>query len=333
MNDRSEKHAGGGTPNPGMHRRQFLKCSALAGGALAASGAIPHLMSQESAAQSAGKKSSDYVHLKPENQLYSVCQQCNTNCGIKVKVVDGRIEKIDGSPFNPWTLSPHLAYKTSMSDAARLEGAICPKGQAGIQTLYDPYRIVKVLKRAGKRGENKWKSIPFDQAVAEIVDGGNLFGEGPIEGLKDICVLRDPEIGKNLAADAAEVARGKMKLDEFKVKHASSLQFLIDPDHPDLGPKNNQFVFNWGRLKGGRGQLVSRFVNALGSVNAHGHTTVCQGSLYFTCKLMSDQFTEGRWTGGASSTGRGTSPTRNSFSLSVQAPTRRITDRPSACPR
>ena len=104
---------------------------------------------------------------------------------------------------------------------------------------------------------------------------------------------------ETLAADAAEVAKGKMKLDEFKVKHASSLQYLIDPDHPDLGPKNNQFVFNWGRLKGGRGQLVSRFVNALGSINAHGHTTVCQGSLYFTCKLMSDQFAEGRWRGGS----------------------------------
>ena len=60
------------------------------------------------------------------------------------------MEKIDGSPFNPWTLSPHLAYKTTMTDAARVEGAICPKGQAGIQTLYDPYRIVKVLKRDGE---------------------------------------------------------------------------------------------------------------------------------------------------------------------------------------
>ena len=59
-----------------------------------------------------------------------------------------------------------------------IEGSLCPKGQAGIQALYDPYRIVKVLKRAGKRGENKWKSVPFEQAVDEIVNGGNLFGEG-----------------------------------------------------------------------------------------------------------------------------------------------------------
>ena len=299
MNDRSAKKAGGGSLTLNMHRRQFLKCSALAGGALAASGVIPNLMNQGVTAQTADKNPSAYVHLKPENQLYTVCQQCNTNCGIKVKIVDGRVEKIDGSPFNPWTLSPHLAYKTTMTDAARVEGAICPKGQAGIQTLYDPYRIVKVLKRDGKRGENKWKSIPFDQAVAEIVDGGNLFGEGPVEGLKDICTLRDPEIAKALATDANEVAKGKMKLEEFKAKHAANLNYLIDPDHPDLGPKNNQFVFNWGRLKGGRSELIRRFLTALGTINGHGHTTVCQGSLYFTCKLMSDQFADGRWTGGS----------------------------------
>ncbi|MEK7246980.1 MAG: molybdopterin-dependent oxidoreductase, partial [Chloroflexota bacterium] len=38
--------------------------------------------------------------------------------------------------------------------------------------------------------------------------------------------------------------------------------------------------------------------NAFGSTNAHGHTTVCQGSLYFTGKAMSAQFAEGKFTGG-----------------------------------
>ena len=86
MNDRSAKKAGGGSLTPNMHRRQFLKCSALAGGALAASGVIPNLMTQGVTAQTADKNPSAYVQLKPENQLYTVCQQCNTNCGIKVKI-------------------------------------------------------------------------------------------------------------------------------------------------------------------------------------------------------------------------------------------------------
>ena len=175
-----------------------------------------------------------------------------------------------------------------------------PKGQAGIQTLYDPYRIVKVLKRAGKRGENKWQTVSFDQALTEIVNGGDLFGEGKVEGLKDICALRDPKISAALAEDAAQVAAKKMTLDDFKQKHADNLKYLIDPEHPDLGPKNNQFCLNWGRLKAGRAEMLKRLVGTgLGSTNTHGHTTVCQGSLYFTCKAMSDQFEEGKFTGGS----------------------------------
>ncbi len=289
--------ANGSAPGPvELDRRKFLKCTALAGG-LAASGALALHQAFSGDAQAA--EGGAYVHANPENQLYSVCQQCNTNCGIKVKIVDGKAAKIDGNPFNPWTLNPHIPYKTPLDKAATVEGALCPKGQAGIQTQYDPYRIVKVLKRAGKRGEGKWKSIPFDQAVAEIVEGGDLFGEGKVEGLKDICTLRDPEISKALAEDADAVAKGKLPLDEFKAKHADNLKYLIDPDHPDLGPKNNQFVFNWGRLKGGRSDFVQRFCGALGTNNRHGHTTVCQGSLYFSCKAMSDQYTDGKWTGGS----------------------------------
>ncbi len=281
-----------------MDRRQFLKCSALLGGSLALPPAVWNFLGgSDPVFADVGDA---YIHNRPENQIYSVCQQCNTNCGIKVKIVDGMLAKIDGNPYNPWTLTPHIPYSTPIAEAAVIEGTLCPKGQSGIQTLYDPYRIVKVLKRAGMRGENKWKTIPFEQAIQEIVDGGDLFGEGRVEGLKDICVLKDAKISGELAADAAQVASKKMTLKEFKEKHAENLRYLIDPNHPDLGPKNNQLCLAWGRVKAGRGELLRRLVQTgLGSFNAHGHTTVCQGSLYFGCKAMSDQFVEGKWSGGS----------------------------------
>ncbi|MFZ5587868.1 MAG: molybdopterin-dependent oxidoreductase [Thermodesulfobacteriota bacterium] len=290
------------SPASGLDRRDFLKCSALLGGSLALAGALPAALGlgRAPAAWAGPEAAGAYVQHLPENQIYSVCQQCNTNCGIKVKIVDGMAAKIDGSPYNPFTMTPQIPYATPLQEAAKIEGALCPKGQAGIQTLYDPYRVVKVLKRAGKRGENQWQTIAFDQAIKEIVEGGNLFGEGPVEGLKDICALRDPKVHEALAKDAALVAAKKLDLAEFKARHADNLKHLIDPDHPDLGPKNNQFCLNWGRLKGGRSELIKRFTgDALGSKNAHGHTTVCQGSLYFTCKAMSDQFVEGKFTGGS----------------------------------
>ena len=284
-----------------LTRRQFIRSSALLGGCLAASGFLwPVISGQDGSRAFADDLMGDAYQLHlAENQLYSACQQCNTNCGIKVKIVDGFVKKIDGNPFNPWNMTPQIPYTTSMQDAALIDGSLCPKGQAGIQALYDPYRIVKVLKRAGKRGENKWKTISFDQAVQEIVQGGNLFGEGPVEGFKDICPLQDPAVSKALMEDAAQVAAKKMTLEEFKTKHAENLQYLIDPDHPDLGPKNNQLCFMWGRLKDGRGDILKDFFGkALGTINTHGHTTVCQGSLYFTGKAMSDQFVEGKWADG-----------------------------------
>ncbi len=301
------------TNGNGINRRTFLRSSALLGGcALAGSQAGKTFGLLDRAEAGYLTPVDEYVLAKAENQLYSVCLQCNTGCGIKVKLLDGVIAKIDGNPMNPWTLTPHLPYKTSPFAAAPVDGLLCPKGQTGIQTAYDPYRIRKVLKRVGKRGEGKWVAIPFDQAVREIVDGGLLFKDVPgeekrqVEGLKDLWVLRDPELAKALGDDIGKIRHKEMTVAEFKVKHKDSLRLLIDPNHPDFGPKNNQFVFMWGRLKAGREHLIRRFTGpAFGSANAHGHTTVCQGSLYFTGKAMSEQFAydekdkKTKWTKGA----------------------------------
>lgn len=287
----------------GLSRRDFLKISSAAGGAAAFLGALPGV--QRTLAAADGEAA--YVLAQPENQISSVCLQCNTVCGIKVKLLDGVAVKIDGSPYSPWTLSPHLDYDTPLVETATVEGAICPKGQAGLQTAYDPYRIVRVLKRrpGSRRGENQWVTVEFDQALQEIVDGGDLFGEGHVPGLKESYALTDPDVAMQMAA-AVKAILGEKDLEkkvarvaEFKSTFADHLDTLIDPDHPDFGPRNNQVVFNWGRLKGGRSDFINRFMrDGFGSTNTHGHTTVCQGSLYFAGKAMSEKYIDGKWSGG-----------------------------------
>ncbi len=281
----------------GTSRREFLRNSALAGcGALVASqlDIARALVARAEAGELTDAER--YQLMQAENTLYTVCLNCNTGCGIKVKVLDGVAVKVDGSPYNPFALYPHLPMTASLAAAAKLDGAICPKGQAGHQGAYDPYRIRKVLKRVGKRGENKWASIPFTQAVDEIVDGGKLFAHVPgeenrvVAGLKEVHALKDPKIFDDMGADVAKIRKKKMTVEEFKAKHAANLGVLIDPDHPDFGPKNNQFVYMWGRKKAGRAELAKRFVDGFGTANAHGHTTVCQGSLYFACKAVSEQY-------------------------------------------
>ncbi len=300
----------------GISRRDFMKCSAVLGGSLFASQMAwaADLMKRAEAGQLTPEE--EYELIRAENTLYTVGLQCNTGCGIKVKVFrkngSAVALKIDGNPFDPFPSVPQVAYNTSPTAVNTMDLAICPKGQAGLQTAYDPYRITKVLKRAGKRGEGKWMTVSFDQAIDEIVNGGNLFKHVPgeenrnVAGLNEICALRDPKILKAMSDDLASIRRAKTPeakkaaAEAYKQKHAANLKYLIDPDHPDLGPKNNQLVYGWGRMKGGRSDLSAArfFGDALGTVNRHGHTTVCQGSLYFSGKAMSEQYQEGGFRGG-----------------------------------
>jgi tetrathionate reductase subunit A len=282
-----------------LTRRAFLQSSSCA---VAATAAFLHDMPEACAAIqkafAAGEKV-EFFEDNPENQIYTVCLQCNTGCGIKVKILDGIAAKIDGNPYSPWTLWPHPAYKTPAKEMGKVEGAICPKGQSGMQAAYDPYRIMSVLKRkpGSKRGDGQWITLPFDKAIDEIINGGDLFGEGHVDGLKSVRALTDTDTAKEMSEavkklwDEKDKEKKKALVEGFKEKFKDHLHTLIDPEHPDFGPKNNQFMFVWGRMKGGREDVVDRFMQeGFGSINMNGHTTVCQGSLYFTGKSMSSKW-------------------------------------------
>ncbi len=273
-----------------LTRRDFLKTTAFVGGAAAVAGAVPWSLDKSTGklVPAPAAKLLDYPLNKPENVIYSVCLNCHTACNIKVKLQDGVAVKVDGNPYSPMNLLPHLPEDTPLAEAAKVDGKLCPKGQASVQVLYDPYRIRKVLKRVGPRGSGKWVTIEWDQFIDEVVNGGKLFGEGHVDGLKDIYKLRDPELAKAMAADVGKIMSGEMSVEQFKRKYAGQLDLLIDPDHPDLGPVNNQFVFMGGRMQHGRKELGKRFTyDGFGSVNFYLHTTICEQSHHIAYKMMS----------------------------------------------
>lgn len=106
-------------------------------------------------------------------------------------------------------------------------------------------------------------------------------------GFKDVIVLRDADLSKNMAEDAKKVGKGDMSVQDFKAKYSQHPDALIDPDHPDLGPKNNQFVFMAGRIQPGRTELMQWFTSkAAGSVNAYEHTTICEQSHHRAYAMM-----------------------------------------------
>jgi len=281
-----------------MDRRGFLKTSALLGGSVACANAVSTINSE-----GFGRDHIDYSLNDAQNGIYSVCLQCHTACPIRVKIENGVAVKIDGNPYSIQNMNSPIPTSTDPKVAAKIDTGICPKGQSGIQTLYDPYRVTKVLKRDGKRGENKWKVIPFDQAITEVVEGGKLFshiaGEEnrEVEGFRQLRVLKDASIAKAMGADAMNVGKGKMSLADFQAKYKAHLDTLIDPNKPDLGPKNNQFLMLAGRMEHGRKEFAKRWQRgAYCSNNFMEHTTVCEQSHHIAYKKISSQYLgKGKW--------------------------------------
>ena len=281
-----------GTP---VDRREFMKKSALLGTGAVAATQFPWLIDAVKGGPGREiKPTAEYMLARPENIIYTACLGCQIRCNLKVKAQDGVIVKIDGSPYSAKQLLPNISYDTSLADAAKIDGKICAKGLAGIQVLYDPYRLRKVLKRAGPRGNGQWQSIDFDKAIDEVVNGGDIFGEGPVAGLKDVYALRDPKVAADMAADVDKIKKRQMTVADFKAKHAAHLDTLIDPEHPDLGPKNNQLVFMPGRINRGRVHFAKRWLHdAFGSVSVFPHTSICELSIFVNTSEMTRNLNTG----------------------------------------
>ncbi len=228
-------------------RRKFLQGATILGATMALAPMVfADTASKGIPSWKNGSPAEDALDTDPSvSFVYSTCLGCRSDCSLRGKIKDGVVIKLDGNPYSQMSTDTPLKYDTDPKEARKSAGRLCPRGQAGLQLLYDPLRVQQPLKRAGKRGENKWQAISWDQAYKEIIEGGNLFGEGNVEGLKAVRDLETP----------------------------------IDPEAPELGPKANQFVFLAGRIENSRSALVQRFVNnAYGTINWFEHTTVCEQS-------------------------------------------------------
>ena len=83
----------------------------------------------------------------------SSCRGCHGVCQVLVHMEGDRVVRVAGDPDSPTS-----------------RGYLCPKGAAGPEVLYHKDRLTHPLKRAGKRGENKWARISWDEAISEIAD-------------------------------------------------------------------------------------------------------------------------------------------------------------------
>jgi len=145
-----------------MDRRSFIKLTAVTGTSAALS--------------SCGNPAAPLVRFVPDEDIMpgvavwkpGVCPLCAAGCGLTVRAMDADADvvrngqagvvrilaakKLEGSPAHPIS-----------------QGGICARGQAAIQLTYHPDRITQPLKRARTRGDGRYDTISWDDAIAEIV--------------------------------------------------------------------------------------------------------------------------------------------------------------------
>ncbi|MDR5900026.1 molybdopterin-dependent oxidoreductase [Halomonas vilamensis] len=256
-------------------RRRFLKGAAAAGGAatFVAGYADPLMKLAKGTTGSAGETPNHPIHgnsLAPEYRVdldsgeltlnpdqrtaFTICYGCTTKCGVRVRIdnTSDKVLRVAGNPYHPLSADEQLPMRTPVVDALRSVSAYadqgqtnrstaCARGNAMMSQLDNPFRVDHCLKRVGGRGERRWQKISFEQLIEEICEGGDLFGEGHVDGLR---AIHDHDT-------------------------------LIDPENPEYGPKANQLMV-MEATDYGRSSLLKRFAfNAFATRNYGHHGSYC----------------------------------------------------------
>src|SRR5580693_2585057 len=146
-----------------MDRRNFFRIlSATSAGAVAGCGSkadrlIPLLVPE-------------HEIVPGEEQWHpSVCTECSAGCGTIVRVMEAEriverngeklreriaaVKKIEGNPLDPVS-----------------GGRLCARGQASLQSLYNPDRVSEPLRRTGARGSASFAPVSWDDAIATLTE-------------------------------------------------------------------------------------------------------------------------------------------------------------------
>jgi anaerobic selenocysteine-containing dehydrogenase len=123
-----------------INRRQLLKIIGAATFGMALPEELLHALPKEG----------EWI---PYEEYWStgICLQCPSGCGLRIRSVNHWPVKLEG-----------------IKDYPMNKGRLCPKGQSGLQVLYDPDRIRHPLKRKGKRGEGNWEKISWEEGIGLV---------------------------------------------------------------------------------------------------------------------------------------------------------------------
>ena len=144
-----------------ISRRNFLKGATALGAVAALGGAASTLEPRAAFADGEGKRS------EVKHSWCYMCGPAKTICSTLCYLENGKFVHVEGNPEagNNWGYGCR---------------SLCAKGNAAMQTLYNPARIQYPMRRVGEKGEGKFERCTWDEALegiaAKLLENKEKYG-------------------------------------------------------------------------------------------------------------------------------------------------------------
>jgi len=142
-----------------VSRRKFLQGSVALSIVGGSSVSVTSLMGSHGGHEAKGElKVTTKTGTGEAEEIATLCEMCVNKCAAIARVEDGVVTKLNPNPMFP-----------------KSKNMLCPRGNAGIQALYDPDRLKYPMVRIGKKGEGKFKRVTWEEAYDAILNGTDQF--------------------------------------------------------------------------------------------------------------------------------------------------------------
>ncbi|MBI3911928.1 MAG: 4Fe-4S dicluster domain-containing protein [Armatimonadetes bacterium] len=206
-----------------MDRRRFLQLASVTGAAATVAGCatrshdqlIPYLIPIEDVIPGV---SVEYA---------TVCRECPAGCGMIAHVREGRAHKVEGNPDHPIN-----------------RGALCIRGQASLQGLYNPDRIRQPLARDPS---GRLQPIPWETAKGSLLRLLNQAQNNQVAWLGQLETgALDRLVDQWLAAVAPSRMRLRYEPFAYEPLRAAHSQALGDDGLPDYRIADARMLLSFG---------------------------------------------------------------------------------------
>ncbi|HZS50886.1 MAG TPA: molybdopterin-dependent oxidoreductase [Bryobacterales bacterium] len=155
-----------------------------------------------------GKKLDTYIPLLvPDQEIVpgaeqwypALCGECPSGCGVIVRVMESeRVIERNGEKFRQKIAAVKKIEGNPLDSVSG--GRLCARGQAGVQSLYNPDRLRGPMHRKGPRGQADFIATSWDEAIAVAAEKLDrvrqenpsqiVFLTGPQPGARALAIAR-----------------------------------------------------------------------------------------------------------------------------------------------